>query len=302
MRLSTAIGALSTKIGYEEAIRCVAKAGFDAFDLTMCYIHQKPNKFKGDDYLTYVNELKQLAMELNIKCNQAHAPFPTQLNGNDEYNKRTFDAIIRSMECASILGADIIVMHPIKNSSSSIAKDCFYEPYVNDESLFNANVEFFKKLIPYCEKFNIKIAVENMWERHPQNREILIPSFLGNSEEHRDFIDIMQSKWIVGCLDIGHSLICGENPADAIFCLGKERLGAMHIHDCNSKEDSHTLPYSADADWDAIASALAKIGYDGDFTFEAENLFENLPNELLCDALTFMGKIGRHIINLIEKK
>ncbi len=302
MKLSTPIGDIGNKIGYKKAINLISKSGFDAFDLSMYSMHIKPNQLSGDNYLYYLKELKEEMHKLGIECNQAHAPFPTQLNGNDEYNQMTLKMIIRSMECAAFLGAKVIVVHPIKNSSSSLCSKYAFVKYESKQQLFDANINFFKKLIPYCQKFNIKIAVENMWERHPMHHDTLIPAFLGNSEEHARFIDVLDSEWIVGCLDIGHALICGENPAQAIRRLGAKRLQALHIHDCNGYEDSHALPFSMPNNWDEIMNALAEICYNGDFTFEAENFYKYYPEELYSDALTFMCKMGRYMINSINNK
>ena len=123
MKLSTTTGAVQKRFGFESAIRMIAEAGFDAYDMNMCQIHVSDSPICHDGYVDYVKHLKEIAEECGIECNQAHAPFPTQLNGNREYNERTFNLIIRSMECASILGAKIIVVHPIKNSSSSLVKE-----------------------------------------------------------------------------------------------------------------------------------------------------------------------------------
>lgn len=300
MRLSTTTGEIEKRYGYIEAVKMIAEAGFDAYDIDTSKIHVSPDSpILRDDYVDYVQRLKWIADEKGIVCNQAHAPFPTQLNGNDEYNKKTFDLIIRSMECASILGAEIIVVHPIKNSSSSHANAFSYEPFESKGELYAENIRFFKGLIPYCEKYNIKIAVENMWERHPMHRDTLIPAILGCSEEHMEFIDALNSKWIVGCLDIGHSLICGEKPEAAIHRLGGNRLKALHVHDCNGYEDSHTLPYTMNTDWDSILKSLADISYEGDFTFEADHFFAHYPDELIPEALRYMCTVGRYMMNKI---
>ncbi len=298
MKLSTTTGNIEKRFGYTQAIEMIAQAGFDAYDIDMCRIHVSDTPISDDGYMDYVKNLKAVADEKGIVCNQAHAPFPTQLNGNDQYNKRTFDMIIRSIECASLLGAKIIVMHPIRNSSSSIAKGVSYEPYESRQQLYDENIKFFKNLIPYCEKFDIKIAVENMWERNPLRYDTLIPAILGYAEEHSRFIKDIGSEWIVGCLDIGHSLICGEKPQEAIHFLGSD-LKALHIHDCNGYEDSHALPYSMNADWSAILKALADIKYDGDFTFEAFNFLKNYPDELLPEALRYMCTVGRYMVEQI---
>ena len=145
MKLSTTTGVIAKKFGHEKAIEMISKAGFDAYDMDMCKIHVLDTPISSNDYLDYIKQLKCVADRCGIVCNQAHAPFPTQLNGNDEYNKKTFEMIIRSMECASLLGAKIIVMHPIKSSSSSGNYE--YVPFESKEQLYNANIDFFKKLI-----------------------------------------------------------------------------------------------------------------------------------------------------------
>lgn len=302
MKISTSTGISAQRFGVDTAIQMIAQAGFDAYDMDMCRIHVTDTPLSSDDYMTYIKRLKCVAGENGIVCNQAHGPFPTQLNGNAEYNKKTFNMIIRSMECASMLGAKIIVMHPIKNSSSSIVNGASYVPFENRQQLYDANICFFKKLIPYCEKFDIKIAVENMWERHPLHRDTLIPAILGYAEEHSRFIKDVGSKWIVGCLDIGHCLICGEKPQDTIRHLGNKYLKALHVHDCNGYEDSHVLPYSMKTDWHEILKALSDIEYDGDFTFEADNALVNYPDELLPNGLNYMCSIGRYMVNQMQKK
>lgn len=300
MRLCTTTGIIGNKKGYKEAVRLIAEAGFDAYDLNMCKAHVNPNELTSAEYMKYLAELKALQERLSIECTQAHAPYPTYLNRNEEYNKSTLEVTIRSMECASFLGAEIIVIHPVKNSSSSMVGDVPFVPFDSREELWEANLKFFRGLIPYCEKFGIKIAVENMWERHRLHRDTLVPATLGYCEEHARFIDEMNSPYIVGCLDTGHSLICGEKPQDAVRCLGN-RLGALHIHDCNGHEDQHLLPYTMNGDWDEILTALAEVGYSGDFTFET-SFFNKYPEELYPDALKLLCKMGRYMIEEIEKQ
>ena len=302
MKISTSTGISAKRFGTDIAIQMIAQAGFDAYDMDMCKIHVTDNPLVADDYMDYIKHLKSVAQENGIVCNQAHAPFPTQLNGNDEYNKMTSELIIRSMECAAFLGAKAIVIHPIKNLSSSQAKVFGYEEFESKQKLYDANIEFFNKLIPYCEKFNIKIAVENMWERHPLHHETLLPAILGYAEEHRKFIQDINSEWIVGCLDIGHALICGEKPQTTIRHLGNKYLKALHVHDCNGYEDSHVLPYSMKTDWNEILKALSDIKYDGDFTFEADNALVNFPDELMSEGLRHMCIVGRYMVNKIQKK
>ncbi len=301
MRLSTTTGGISEKLGYKEAVRIIAEAGFDAYDMNMSKIHLDDSPLKGDDYMTYIKELKAYADEKGISCNQAHAPFPTALNGNEEYNKMTFDMIVRSMECAAYLGAEIIVVHPIKEISSSVPKGFSETPVESQEKLFAINMDFYRKLIPYCERFGIKVALENMWYRNPYWRDAIIPATCGLSEEFRKYIDELNSEWLVACLDVGHCLLCGEKPEMAVRNLGNKRLFALHVHDVSGREDSHVLPYLMNVNWDEFLKALKDIGYTGDFTFEAHNFLKNCPVDFIGEAVSYMCKTGRYMVNLLKK-
>ena len=51
---------------------------------------------------------------------------------------------------------------------------------------------------------------------------------------------------------------------------------------------------------EAIAGALAEIGYEGDFTFEADEFLVKLPKPLKEDGSALMAKVGRYLIGRIE--
>ena len=70
--------------------------------------------------------------------------------------------------------------------------------------------EYYKSYIPYCEKFGIKVATENMWQWDDVNKKI-IDSVCSKPKEFCELIDVINSKWIVGCLDIGHAQLVGED-------------------------------------------------------------------------------------------
>lgn len=116
------------------------------------------------------------------------------------------------MEAASILGAQVIVVHPIQHLT--------YAEYPNE--LFEMNVKFYKSLIPYCEKFGIKVAVENMWQYNNVNK-VITDSTYSRAWEFYKYIDTADSEWIVGCLDIGHASLVG---ADVFLVKFPEELHA----------------------------------------------------------------------------
>ena len=78
------------------------------------------------------------------------------------------------------------------------------------------------------------------------------------------------------------------------------RITCLHVHDNNNKEDSHTLPYMMNLDWQSILKALADIDYGGNFTFEADNFIKSVPLDIFPDACRFMVATGRNMIKQIE--
>ncbi len=240
-----------------------------------------------DAYREYMLRLKKTADEAGIVCNQAHAPFPSAKYDDEEFNKKMFDKIVRSMECASLLGAGIIVVHPIHGF-----------PDGTDE--FALNMDFYNRLLPYCQKFNIKVALENMWKTYTKRKHIAA-SACGTPEDFVRYLDALDSEWFVGCLDLGHCTLTDDEPQRAIRVLGKERIKALHVHDNDYVNDSHALPYLGLINWDETLEALAEIGYDGEFTYEADPFLREFPLEIKKEAAIFMCKVGKMMISKIEE-
>lgn len=276
--------------GLDNTIRLLADVGFDAYDITLCGMYKNDEHWANlDSYKEEASRLRALADKLGIACNQSHAPFPSSV-GDDEKDAVIFNKIVRSMEVASILGAKIIVVHPKQHL-----------PYAdNREELFRMNVEFYKSLIPYCEKFGIKVATENMWQRNA-NSKAIVDSTCSRAKEFCEYIDAVDSEWLVGCLDLGHIALVGGDIPNFIRTMGKDRLRALHVHDVDFISDIHTLPYTEQIDFDAVAAALAEIGYEGDMTFEAMKFFKGFPSELIPDAARLMCAVGKHLAKKASK-
>ena len=276
------------KLGDKEAIRLIAEAGFDSYDFSF-HIHKDDSPIYNSNYKEYAEELKKFSEKHNIPCTQAHAFFRSGKYGDDEYNKSAFEKIVRNMEVASIFGAKVIVVHPIKHFPVDIKVD-----------KMQYNIEFYKKLLPYCKKWNIKVALENMFMRD-EKRDCYISSICGFSEEFCTYLDALDSEYFVGCFDTGHSVLVGEDPYDAITALGTRRLHALHIHDNDFHKDLHILPFMGQIDWEKICSALAEIDYSDEFTYEADNFIKQFPQDVFPQALHLMHAVGRKLINRIEE-
>ena len=289
MLLSTQTQVLQGKFGYEGAIKILAEAGFDAFDLSLFHPLHGDDPLYGEGYAEYAAKLKETAEKAGIVCNQAHAPFPTS-TGKAEEDKRIFDSVVHAMHVASILGAKNIIVHPKQHLN--------YRE--NAKTLKNLNLEFYRRLLPYCEQYGINVAVENMWQMNPVGRKTIVDSTCSRVEEFCEYIDMIGSDRIVACLDIGHVSLCGEDMATMIRGLGGKRLKALHVHDTDGCRDLHTLPFTSENDFALIMRLLAEIGYEGDLTFEADRFYHGFPAEMYRDVAEFMQKTGRQLIRMMK--
>ena len=154
---------------------------------------------------------------------QAHAPFPSS-KGAEPFDTEVRARIIRSMEVASILGVENIIVHPMQH----------LEFRTHKQELFDMNMDFYRSLIPECERLNIHVCAENMWQ-HDKRRGYIVDSTCSQPDEFVQYIDTIGSPWIRACLDIGHTALVGVEPEEAIYALGHDRLKALHVHDsCRS--------------------------------------------------------------------
>lgn len=290
MLLSVSTSPMAERLSHKEAIRLIKEAGFDAYDMSLCEMNRIENSiFNTDKYLEEAKAIRNYADSIGIACNQAHAPFHSSC-GDPEKDENIFNMIVRSMEIAAILGAKIIVVHPKQHLTYA----------ENAEELFKLNVEFYNRLIPYCKKFGVKVATENMWQNNPCSNAIT-DSTCSRSWEFNKYIDAINSEWITGCLDLGHVSLVTKKIPEFIHDMGKERIGALHVHDTNLREDNHTVPFNECVDYVNVAKALGEIDYQGDFTYEANSFFKNKPVELLPAALKYACEVGRYLISEIEK-
>lgn len=127
----------------------LCQAGFDALDYSMFDLYNPDHPLNGDRYEAYALRLRSLAESLGISFRQSHAPFPSFWENDDKFNRMAFTRIVRAMEVSGLLGIGIIVVHPIDISDKG--------------SMKQVNLDFYRRLQPYSEKFGVKIALENMW-------------------------------------------------------------------------------------------------------------------------------------------
>ncbi len=284
MKLSSTTDQLQKAFGLEKSVELLADAGYDAIDFSQF----DKSIYEADFGKDYYTEIRKLAESKGVYFNQSHAPYGSSFK-DEEKTKKRFEEIVEAIKRASYLGVQNIIVHPCQHLE--------YAKEGNPEKLFEYNMEFYKRLIPYCEEYEIKVALENMW----QYTGYINHSTCSRPDEFIRYIDELNNDCFVACLDIGHAALVREDPDEFIKKLGNKRLKCLHVHDVDGVNDSHTLPYYGNINWEKVMKALADIDYKGDLTFEADDGFMGgKPQALLPDCALLMAKTGKHLVTLFE--
>lgn len=285
MKTSTEIASAARNVGYEKAVELVAKAGFDAWDLSMfdmvringslASAEPGDSPLCSDGYASYVERLKRIGIDNGIICNQAHAPFPSAFKNMEKY-------LLRALECTAIAGGKICVIHPDNDRTAA------------------ANAIMYERLLPFAHECGVKIAVENMWnwDKEADHASAAACSF------HEDFLrhlTVVNDDYLVACVDIGHAEMKGLDTSapEMIRTLGKY-VQALHIHDNDRWHDSHRIPFSMDIDFHAVVRALKDIGYDGYFTLEADRHLSDFDAESTPKGLKELYAAARKLADEFE--
>ena len=255
MKTSTEIHSIAKFVGEERAIEYVAKAGFEAWDFSMfsmCkydwnagVLLENDHPLAGKDYLKFARRLRQVGLDNGIVCNQSHAPFPTRVPEIRAHYQR-------AIECTAEAGGKICIIHPDNFKSAE------------------ENAEMYAELLPFAKSCGVKIATENMWNWDKEKGEAL-PAACSHHDDFVKHLDAVNDEYFTACLDIGHAEMAGLNTTavDMIKAIGP-RLGALHVHDNDLRNDSHQIPFSMKIDFDAMVKALKEVDYKGDMTLECD--------------------------------
>lgn len=283
MKLVTQTEVISDRLGDEAAIRIICESGFDGLDYSMFKMSDDDDILNTDGYKKHIKNLADIAASYGKTFEQAHSPFPSCREGNVEYNEKMFEKLKRSLEIAGMLDAKICVVHPVQFSSDQKEQ----------------NMELYHKLEPYAADYGVKIALENMWGWSDELNRI-VPNVCSVAEDFNRYVDVLDPAHFTACLDLGHCGLVGDNAGSMIRQMGS-RLGCLHIHDNDNFNDSHTLPYTSEMDWDDILHALGEIDYQGHFTYEADYFLKKFPDDLLPACEKFMHDVGRSMMKKIEE-
>ena len=262
------IGAVAYEhYGVSEGARKAREHGYDCYDFgkfvssgTEFFLQTEAN-FKAE-LLKY----KSAVEAEGISVWQTHSPWrhPAQ-DFTPEDRAERLNAFLKAVRGSGYLGAKYFVMHAIMPFGTNSPE--------HPELMRDMNAEFMGRLAEEAKEYGVQhICIENLpFPALPINHTYQCLDFAKrmNKETNSDIFKV--------CLDTGHSNFCGEKPADAVRLVGKEYLGALHVHDNNGLADQHARPGRGNIDWVDFSNALAEIGFEGSVNFET-SVPKDIPN------------------------
>ena len=291
MKIATSTNIRPENVSEPQLYAALAKAGFDGIDLPFYKFQDELDWSDAAAAFAWADQRAQWADDAGIEWVQAHGPF-FDMFGKDEAARHSREACRHALKVCGRLGIPWMVLHP----------DIFPGPFdaEHDAAMLKGNTEFFRSLLPDCEKHNVGIAIENIFDLYAQTRGCQ-RYFAAIPEEQCALIDAINHPLIGACWDTGHAHINGQDQRVGITALG-HRLKAIHIQETKNgpDRDDHVLPFSIAApavDWNGVCAGLRQINFRGPFAFEVHQAIRRLPVELLDDALRYNLAVGRYLVS-----
>lgn len=299
---------LNDVCGYDEKFAMLSTAGFDAIDYNINSNYPagdiaagKLNAFfsmSTEKICEHLTPFKKSAYKNGLFFGQMHAPYPSHVLGNESVNRFLIEAIKKSIAAAAFLECPYIVVHP-----------AMVEQVLGYEEEHRLNMERFQALIPAAKKYGVTVCLENMFYTSEGHLYEASCADFHEAARYIDDLNNLAGKECFGfCYDLGHANILGKNNRRSLQILGS-RVKALHIHDNNTREDLHLMPFTFTTnwgidhttDWNGFIRGLADIDYRGTINFETHQIYHVFPEAVHPQMLALMAAIGRYFSDEIEK-
>ncbi len=199
---------------------------------------------KKEDYAFYANKYGVEIENGHLTFQKINDLWKDELCGDYEA-----DTIINDIGLANKYGIETLVIHV---SSTP-----------NPPPISTVGLERFEKIVKFAIKNNVKLAFENL-------RKL-------------DYLFAVTKMFdcdkIGYCYDSGHANCFTKG--EEILSHFKNKIFTVHLHDNNSFQDEHLLPFYGNIDWNSEMKKLKQSNYKGNFNLEvASNNSDDLDEFL----------------------
>ncbi len=218
-----------------------------------------------------VDGIKGKLQSLGLKLLDLHATMGTEncyyASEDAAIRQAGVELVFNRIEMTAALGGDAIILHPPRKCEST------------QKGWWLAIWQAFDAIIPVAEKYNIRIALENM----ATTESWLIIQRI---------FDHYKSATLGFCYDSGHGNLIpdGLNRLEQVA----DKLCALHLHDNDGTGDQHLPPFRGSVDWTRLTQILAKISYAKPLTLETSkrNVSDLTEKEYLSECVNAGQKLA----------
>ena len=230
----------------------------------------------SDVWETEIAAIREAAEETGLEIVSAHAPHNPKLyipeTAPTAEERAEFDKLLlRSAKAAAILGAKILVVHPVDDLINGE-----YDSTVN----LKTNLSYLEAVSAEAKSLGITVAVENVY----YSSEYRLRRRYGESAE--EVITLADALGATVCWNCGHA----------------HPVSLLHLSDSRGHTDAGLPPMigGGNIKWETIMPAVARIGFDGYAVLQADQYLTNMPKALQKDAAEFAGTVCRRLVELYE--
>lgn len=217
----------------EEKAKLIKETGFDGVFL-----------FADSSF----DEKYAMSVKYQLNVETIHLPFQKVCNllwvddeSQNERVKEYLETIKKWIKIASEKHIDKVIFHLSQS--------------LNPPQISKIGFERLKKILVYCEKYNVNLALENL--RYLE--------YLDETLAH------VSSKNLICCFDSGHANCFTKNIEKYDFEKYKGLIKCLHLHDNHGDCDEHLIPFMGNIDYKKLMRELKKINYEGELTLEVIN-------------------------------
>lgn len=245
-----------TRFSLDRAMREIASAGFAGVEILADVPHAYPDAIDGPliDLVQRVRAETGLRISnVNVNCTFGywrHAPAepyfePSLISPDAQHRKDRIRLIGNAIRFAREVGASCV--------SITSGRCLGGMPPARASGQF---AESIKPILELAESLEIDVGIE------------CEPGlYIEWAAELREWIDRLGSARFGANLDIGHSVVMGENVREVLRLL-KGRIWNLHVEDLPGRKHYHTVPGEGTFDWIDLREGLREIGYDRFATVE----------------------------------
>ena len=268
MKTAVSFYTFAQDVDIREACEQVKNAGYDGVELVLSEQGQINMKTTEAEMLHMRRMIEDIGLQV---CSiGAWNLWEHNIAGEDQQDvEYARDIVKKQIDLAAAFGADTVLIVPGWVGTN------FAPGIVRYDKAYENAQKSILLLEPYAAKAGVSMGIENVWNK-----------FLLSPLEFKRFLDEINSPYVGAYFDVGNIIYIGY-PDQWIDLLGTKYIKKLHFCDCRSEQAGLGMfvdLLEGDVDFEAVMSAIRRIGYDDWITVEFLPNYKRFPYQSIINA------------------